>query len=126
MGQVDKELAPWFKHHRFLAPCEIPQGESSLALLILWEVDHGFAYPFCNGSYSKLLGFTRRLKTRVAADLELREWVEVQHLQFSLSPGLPIRYHARWSVKIVKPAAQEPRRVGLRNSWPGGLKLWAL
>jgi len=37
-------VADWLRDHESLTPSD-DVGESSAALLILWEVDHGMAYP---------------------------------------------------------------------------------
>ena len=91
MARADAQLAFWIRQHVHLVPAEVSRGESSMALLILWEVDHGQNFPTQaeNTPASRLLGFTRRLKRQVSADAELREWLVCKDLQLSLSPGLP-------------------------------------
>ena len=76
-----------------------------MALLILWEVDHGCSFPSRAGGSqaSRLTGFTRRLKEKVARDEELREWLTCKYMQMPLSPGLPTSHHSRWSVSLTPP-----------------------
>ena len=73
MADADAGLADWIRKHAFLRPVPEEQGESLMALLILWEVDHGCPFPSRAGDSqaSRLTGFTRRLKDRVARDEEL-------------------------------------------------------
>jgi hypothetical protein len=76
-----------------------------MALLLLWEVEHGCPFPSLAGDSqaSRLTGFTRRLKDRVARDDELKEWLVCKYMQMPLAPGLPASHHSRWSVKVVAP-----------------------
>ena len=76
-----------------------------MALLLLWEVDHGQPFPSLarDNQASRLAGFTRRLKDRVARDEELKEWLECKYMQLPLAPGLPASHHSRWSVKVAAP-----------------------
>ena len=82
-----------------------------MALLLLWEVDHGQLFPRQGGDgpAAALLGFTRRLKARVQQDAELSQWLTCRHSQRPLADGLPATYHMRWSVRIVKPPQSEPQ-----------------
>ena len=38
-------LVAWVKNHRYLQPAELDQGETGMALLLLWEVDHNMPFP---------------------------------------------------------------------------------
>ena len=72
-------LLDWVRQHRHLRPVALDQGEFSMVLLILWEVDHKEAFPSQGGRdrASILVAFTRRLKTRVQGDPQLqakRRW----------------------------------------------------
>jgi hypothetical protein len=40
MAEMDAALARWVRMHRYLQPVELADGESSMELLLLWEVDH--------------------------------------------------------------------------------------
>ena len=104
-------LAEWVRRHRYLTPIEVESGESGMALLMLWEVDHGRPFPRQGGdsTSAQLLGFTRRLQARVQEDAELRAWLTCKYMQRPLAPGLPAAHHSRWSVRIVKPAPTEPQ-----------------
>ena len=104
-------LVDWVKKHRHLSPAAVDDGETSMALLLLWEVDHGRPFP-CSGAQNRsaiLLGFTRRLKAKVTADKELGQWLFCKEVQRSLAPGLPAVHQFRWSVRIVPPPALESR-----------------
>lgn len=107
----DAGLAAWLRTHQHLRPVELEQGECAMALLILWEVDHGMPFPSLAGSSGAglLTGFTRKLKAQVLADPELTAWLTCRAIQVPLSPGLPATHHMRWSVQIVGPAAGTPR-----------------
>ena len=110
MGPVDAGLAPWLRQHRYLQPVDVDQGESSMALLLLWEVEHARPFPTAAEDPAKvLMVFTRRLMQRVAADEELRLWLTAKELQRPLAPGLPDSHHTRWSLQICPPQAGEPR-----------------
>jgi hypothetical protein len=82
-----------------------------MALLLLWEVDHGREFPRQGGDgpSAALLGFTRRLKQRVAADAELSQWLQPRDCHRALAPGLPPVHHVWWSVRISRPSAGEPQ-----------------
>ena len=99
MAQVDAQLAPWLRGHTQLIPTDIASGESSMALLLLWEVDHGQPFPTqARPSQAKvLLGFTKLLKRQIAADDELRHWLQWKEFNLPLSPGLPPSHHTRWT-----------------------------
>jgi hypothetical protein len=103
-------LASWIRHHPHLRAAAIDQGESGMALLLLWEVEHGGPFPStaANRSSSLLTGFTRRLQNAIAQDTNippLGEWLSMQTMGCPLGPGLPPTYHARWSVRITPPSA---------------------
>ena len=67
MAGLDAGLAGWVKGHRYLVPTAVESGESGMALLMLWEVDHQQAYPSGGGEglSGALVGFSRRLQERV-------------------------------------------------------------
>ena len=104
-------LADCVRNHRYLKPVELDAGESGMPLLLLWQVDHGLAFPGEGGagSASVLVGLTRRLKAQVQADAELRQWLTCQEMQRALAPGLPATHHLRWSVRVVALAPAEPQ-----------------
>ena len=103
-------LTPWVKNHLHLQAADLDMGECSMALLLLWEVDHQAPFP-SQGARDRsavLLAFTRRLKLRVAADAELREWLSCRDAQWSLAAGVRPIHQTRWSVKIVPPKDSQP------------------
>jgi len=101
-------LPEWIKQHRFLKACVVASGEPYVALLLLWEADHGFLYPSSAvDTTGRLSTFTKRLKDAVAVDAELQRWLEWKLIPFSLVPGLPCHMHIRWAVRI-DPSAVEP------------------
>ena len=109
-GQVDVQLAGWLNQHRHLQPVEVTAGECSMALMLLWEVEHGRSFPTVGADVSNnLTGFTRRLLRRVAEDDELKLWLTTKEVQQPLAPGLPDSHHTRWSVRICPPPAGEPQ-----------------
>ena len=62
----------WIKQHRYLRAVPIEQGEATIALLLLWEADHGHPYPSqAVELVGRLSTFCKRLKEAVAADEEL-------------------------------------------------------
>jgi hypothetical protein len=109
MATSDAGLAPWIRGHLHLQPTEVERGEASMALLILWEVDHGVPFPTgaAGGMSDTLMGFTRRLMAQVRADDEL-VWLEHREMQVPLAPGLVATHHTRWSLKVVAPAPGVP------------------
>ena len=111
MAESNAGLLHWVRHHRYLTPVEVDVGESGMALLILWEVDHGRPFPRHGGDgpTAALVGFTRRLKARVQQDAELAGWLVCQSFQRALAPGLPAVHHLRWSVKVQPPPPGEPQ-----------------
>ena len=110
MADVDAGLASWVRGHRYLQPVEVAQGECSMALLILWEVEYGGPFPSASADRAgALAGFTRRLWKRVQADEELQLWLSTKDVQQPLVPGLPDSHHTRWSVRVCKPPTGEPQ-----------------
>ena len=110
MGRADVGLAGWLTQHRYLQPVDVDQGECSMALLLLWEVEHGRSFPTMSvDATGTLLGFTRRLLHRVAADSELKLWLMSKEVQRPLAPGLPDSHHTRWSVRVCQPPAGDPQ-----------------
>ena len=110
MADVDAGLAMWIRQHPYLRPVEPAVGESGMALLLLWEVDHGMTFPTA-GSADRtvtLMGFTRRLQRRVREDPELSGWLRSQELQQPLAPGLTASHHFRWGLSITAPSPGEP------------------
>ena len=111
MTESNEGLLDWVRQHRYLTPADVNVGESGMALLLLWEVDHARPFPTHGGAghSAALVGFTRRLKSRVDKDAELSSWLTCQEFQRPLVPGLPAVYHMRWSVKVLQPPAGEPQ-----------------
>ena len=66
------------RRHRHLRETAVAQGGSSVALLLLWEADHGIMFPSRMAEMKQRLGaFTKNLLDAVVADSELSKWVEV-------------------------------------------------
>jgi hypothetical protein len=108
MAEVDATLAEWVRTHPHMRPAELDDGESGMALLILWEIDHDCAWPSQAAEADRtgvLLGFTRRLKRRVAADEVLSQWLQSADVQRPLCFGLADTHHTRWSLQIRRPPA---------------------
>jgi hypothetical protein len=106
----DSNLAAWVRTHPYLLPEDAATGEPGVALLLLWEVDHGRAWPTTAQSRAGvLMGFTRRLSQQVAKDDELRGWFIPQELQRPLAPGLPDSHHMFWPVRVSQPPATHPQ-----------------
>lgn len=61
------------------------------------------------GRSAVLERFTRRLKRRVAASVELTAWLIRKEVQRPLAPGLLESHYKRWSLLIQHPASGEPR-----------------
>ena len=94
-------LNKWVKEHRYLQAVPVDQGETSVALLLLWETDHGQLYPSQAVELrGRLSSFTKRLKDAVAADDELSTWLTHRQVHMHLSPGLPSTVQLRWGVRI--------------------------
>jgi len=107
----------WIKQHRYLRAVPIDQGEATIALLLLWEADHGHPYPTqAVELVGRLSTFCKRLKEAVAADEELRLWLESKRASMVLTPGLLSSGHIRWSVAIDS-AVGEP----FLSSWKAHL-----
>ena len=111
MVAADQGLAAWVKQHRYLVPSAVELGESGMALLVLWEVDHRHPYPGQGGDglSAALVGFTRRLQERVGKDDELRHWLVWKDMNVPLCAGLAPSHHRRWAVRLVAPGPGEPR-----------------
>ena len=110
MAAADDGLVSWIKGHNHLVPTAVENGESGMALLLLWEVDHQRPYPSVGGDRisGALTGFTRRLQDRVMKDPELSSWLEWRDVHAPLCGGLAPSHHRRWAVRVLAPAAGEP------------------
>ena len=110
MASADAGLAAWIHNHRYLVASDTASGESGMALLILWEVDHQQTFPTqgAEGLTSALVGFTRRLQLRAAQDPRLA-WLKSEDMALPLAPGLAPTHHKRWSVRVLAPTAEEPQ-----------------
>ena len=77
-----------------------------MALLILWEVDHGRRFPSTSAASEAnlLMGFTKRLRARLRTDDPEATWPTCRDVHAPLAPGLPTSHHMRWSLKVVAPA----------------------
>ncbi len=98
------------QRHLHIAPVDVDQGETSVALLLLWDVDHGVLYLTSGASSytAKMVGSTRNLKKSVAADQELSAWLQCKEVQRPLVPGTLAVHQLRWSVKVIALASSEP------------------
>ena len=110
MASADAGLAAWIHNHRYLVPSDAAAGESGMALLILWEVDHQKTFPTTGstGVTAALVSFTKRLQLRVAQDPRL-SWLTAEDMAAPLAPGLAPTHHKRWSVRVMAPRAEEPQ-----------------
>ena len=108
---ADSGLANWVKQHRHLVPTAVETGESGMALLLLWEVDHRQPYPCAGGDglSGALLGFTKRLQDRVKKDAELSQWLVWKDMAVPLCAGLAPSHHRRWAVRLAAPGPDEPQ-----------------
>jgi len=93
-------LGKWIKEHRFLRASTLEEGEVSMALLILWESDHGSAFPGPDTLQRRLSTFSKRLSETVEADDELKSWLSSKTLRRVLSPGLVSGGYLFWTVCI--------------------------
>jgi hypothetical protein len=110
LRQAVVDLAAWVRNHRYLVLVDLARGEPTIALLLLWEVDHGQPFPTQGaGERSDVLArFTTRLKAKVAQDAELRTWLQFDEVQRPMQPGLVEVRYTRWSVQVRRPGAGEP------------------
>ena len=80
-------LHTWLARHPHLRQVPVERGEPSVALLLLWEADHGHLFPSrVTEMKQRLCSFTRIV---VAADHALSLWLESKVLHVQLSPGVP-------------------------------------
>ena len=99
--EVTLALPAWVKQHKFLRAAPLAHGEPSVALLLLWESDHGKLFPCRTTDLAgRLTTFSKQLQDAVAVDPELSHWLEHRRMQFPLAAGLPSRGHLRWAVRI--------------------------
>lgn len=107
VSDIHAGLAPWLRGHRHLKPIAGEHGETSMALLIPWEVDHGQPFPSTAGGCESALvpGFTHQLQHQVEHDDELTAWLV--HKDFSTPPGLLTLHCTWWAVQIVPDKLRE-------------------
>ena len=68
------------------------QGEPSVALLLLWEADHGKPFPCrTNDVGGRLNTFSWKLMDAVELDSELSKWLTNKRKDYPLVFGLPRR-----------------------------------
>ena len=95
------ELHVWIKQHRHLRAVDVDCGEPSVALLLLWEIEHNTRFPCRAPALSARVGlFTKTLIDAVTADSELRTWLHHRQQWMPLCIGLPHQHHVRWAVEI--------------------------
>ena len=107
----DNCLHLWVRGHQHLLPTDVvAEWESSAALLLLWEVDHGQDWPTMASQRSgALAGFTKKLQQQVGRDDELKAWFTPRELQRPLAPGLADTHQLFWPVRVRPPAPMEPQ-----------------
>ena len=107
----DNCLHLWVRGHQRLLPTDVvAEWESSAALLLLWEVDHGQDWPTMASQRSgALAGFTKKLQQQVGRDDELKAWFTPRELQRPLAPGLADTHQLFWPVRVRPPAPMEPQ-----------------
>ena len=106
-------LGSWVKAHPHLQAVSLDHGEASVALLLLWEADHGHLFP--SGKVDivfRLRNFSAKLEAAVAADTKLCAWLRQRKIRGVLSPGLRPANYTRWAVQI-RPQVGEP----FMSSW---------
>ena len=112
MAEADAGLASWVRNHPYITPAAIGGGESGMALLLLWEVDHSCPWPSAAAEddlSGRLTGFTRRLMRRAAEDAVLSCWLLPQDQQRPLAFGLADTHNFRWPVAIRPPPPYAPQ-----------------
>jgi hypothetical protein len=114
-------LAAWVRDHRYLLPEELDVGESGMALLILWEVDHGFPFHSSGGAGNSqlLVGFSKLLQRRVTADADLSQWL----CWVDSSSLWPLACFPRTIADgpcVWRGHSHVRPRVGMRSLWPAG------
>ena len=111
MESTDRALTTGLRDARYLRPCNVEQGEGSMALLILWEVQHGRPIPAAvdgENLAARLVSFSRRLHDWVMRDDVLNADLVVKEMQFPLALGLPASHQLRWSVQVRRPEDDQP------------------
>ena len=96
-------MAFWLRGHRHLRPVEPQDGETAMALLILWEVDHGQRWPCClldDDMRGRTRSFSLAMRTAVRRDQELGTWLFSVRSQKQLAPGMPQMCAYRYAVRI--------------------------
>lgn len=110
-ARQDPHLNLWIRNHQHLVQKDdVAEWEPSIALLILWEVDHGQAWPTTAAQRSgALAGFTKRLSQQASRDDELKLWFLPREAQRPLAPGLTDSHQQFWPVRILRPGPSEPQ-----------------
>jgi hypothetical protein len=111
LATQDTHLNLWVRGHRHLLQTDnAAEWESSVALLLLWEVDHDQDWPTTASQRSgALAGFTKKLQQQVLQDDELQLWFTPRELQRPLAPGLADSHQLFWPVRVRPPAPAEPQ-----------------
>ena len=111
--EVNASLGQWFLNHTQLqALADAEEGTPSLVLMVLWEVDHGRAFPTSSSDMRfKVASFTRRLHEAVRKDTRL-SWVTSKAVKRPLLVGLKATSQVLWSVGLRQPMGE-----GFDNAW---------
>ena len=110
MAQADALLAAMLLDRTRFAEVADAQGETSLALLLLWEAQHEQPFPSTTGSSESSLvaAFTRRLRNLVNRADSALSWLTSSDIHAPLMPGLPPSHCTRWGIKIIAPTDATP------------------
>ena len=110
MAEAGAKLVAFLRDRTRFAEAAVETGETSLALLLLWEAEFQQSFPStAGGSESDLvMGFTRRLRNLVARDDDLSGWLQSDDINSPLAPGLPPSHCRRWGLRIIPPTPTSP------------------
>ena len=112
MAETTAGWALWVRSHPYLAPVELAAGESGIALLLSLELDQSCPWPSQAEDQDRssiLMGFTRRLNHRVAADMVLAAWQQSDDVQRPPAFGLADTHFTLWSLQVRRPPSDAPQ-----------------
>ena len=109
-----RELVQWLMSCPHIQACGVKEGVPTIALVALWEVEHGCEYPVSSRNrQGKESAFSRKLHTGLMVRADVATWVKSEARKQAVMPGF--REAQRWWSVRVLPSAGEAFNAKFRE-----------